>query len=135
MKRRLPRSRRERGLEVRHLKLLRFVIFILLALVFLSPARAEVLKTLSGRVLAVDAQNNLLNIDFQHPATGERKELVFVVTAETGFRGIKTLSQLRHDDPVTIDYEENSQGSLQARQISKVRLTGPPPGAENFHGF
>ena len=104
-------------------------------MVSLSPARAEVLKTLSGRVSAVDAQKMVLSVDFEHPATGERKELVFAVSARTGFNGITALAGLRYDDPVTIDYEENPQGLLQARQISKVRLAGPPDGVENFRGF
>ena len=117
------------------LKLFWLVIGILLVPFSLSPLRAEVLKTLSGRVLEVDTQHNLLRVDFQHPATSERKELLFVVNAQTGLSGITALSQLRYDDPVTIDYDENLPGVLEARHISKVRLTGPPVGMENFRGF
>lgn len=118
------------------MKLSRLVLSIALALTFLPAGRAEVLKTLNGRVLAVDTQNNLLSVDFQHPATGERKELLFTVGAQTGFSGgIKTLGQLRHNDPVKIDYKESPNGSLDARHIDKVRLAGPPVGAENFRGF
>lgn len=134
MKRRLPPSKPGRGPEA-GLKLFRLVLSIALALIFLPAGRADVLKTLSGRVTAVDTQNNLLGVDFQHPATGERKELLFAVNDQTGFSGVKALGQLRHEDPVKIDYEENSSGSLKARHIAKVRIEGPPVGVENFRGF
>lgn len=134
MKRRLPPSKPERGPEA-GLKLSRLVLSIALALILLPTGRAEVVKTLNGRVLAVDTRNNLLSVDFQHPATGERKELLFTVGAQTGFSGVKALGQLRPEDPVKIDYEENSSGSLEARHIDKVRIEGPPVGVENFRGF
>ena len=106
-----------------------------IAFAFPAASRAEVLKTLSGRVTEIDVENSSLRIDFQHPATGENKELVFAVDAHTGFGGIKALQELKPRDPIAIDYEENSKGQLRARHIERVQLTGPPAGIEKFHSF
>lgn len=113
-----------------------FFLIPIFCLVFLSaglrPAFAEVLKTLGGKILAADSEGSQLSVAFQHPVTGDIKPMIFQINENTGFGGSINLSDLLPDDPVEIDYIENTSGHLLARRISRVRLSGPPAGLENY---
>lgn len=111
------------------------LLFILYGAIFVLPAQAAVLKTLSGRVNHTDPSKKLLVVDFTHPATGAVQAMVFRVTHETGLNGFRALPEMRTKDIVTIDYEEQPDGISKAIYVAKFRVSGPPTGLENFKGF
>ncbi len=98
-------------------------------------ADAALIKTINGRVASVDTENAVIYLQFKHPATGETKQLVFQTDQNTGFRENLDFSELKENDPVSIDYEENSEDILLALYVEKVQLTGPPDGVEKFRGL
>ncbi len=108
-------------------------IFMLFSPVLASGSE-PVLKTLSARVVKVENAATL-QADFKHPVTEEILHLVFLVDAHTGFSKMKGLQSLREGDIVNIDYVEDDEGHLLIRRIAKMKLSGPPPGVEKFHGF
>ncbi|MCB9800392.1 MAG: hypothetical protein H6757_06500 [Candidatus Omnitrophica bacterium] len=109
---------------------------VILALFFLAggvrTVFAELLRTLGGKVICADAENSQLSVAFRHPATGEIKPMLFTINSETGFSESIHLSDLAPEEPVEIDYIENTSGHLLARRVARVRLSGPPVGLENY---
>lgn len=118
-------------------KLKRFAGFLFLAFLLSFCVRAEepVLKTLSARVVKVEADGSKLDVDFKHPATGKTHRLTFFMDHQSGLSGIKTLQDLRTGQVVNIDYVEGDHGRFLIRRLERVRLSGPPPGLEKFRGF
>ena len=111
------------------------VFFILGGTAGVPLAQAAVLKTLSGRVESVDTAKEILMVEFTHPATGIIEMLPFHVTRETGLNGFRTLPDMKTEDIVTVDYEEQPDGISKALYVAKFRISGPPTGMENFKGF
>lgn len=94
-----------------------------------------VLKTLSARVVSVEADGSQVDVDFRHPATGKIRRLTFQMDNQSGLSGIEELQELRSGQVVTIDYVEGPGNRLLIRYLKRVRLSGPPPGLENFRGL
>lgn len=111
--------------------------FLLLGgmLILQGTAHAGPLKTLSGRVNHTDLNKETLVVDFTHPATGMVQAMQFRVTQETGLNGFHALADMRPQDIVTVDYEEQKEGLLKAVYVAKFRIAGPPTGLENFKGL
>lgn len=86
-------------------------------------------------MVKVEADGSAIEVDFRHPATGKIRRMKFFVDGETGLSKISKLQELRVGQVVNIDYVEDTKGRLYIRRIARVRLSGPPPGLENFHGF
>lgn len=81
-----------------------FISFILL-LPTISLAHAEEIpERIDGTVASVDANNRLLRVNFEHPATLEHSQLEFQVAKEAGFKDFKKLSNLKPGDLVSLDY-------------------------------
>ncbi|MDD5226900.1 MAG: hypothetical protein PHV97_06960 [Candidatus Omnitrophica bacterium] len=98
-------------------------------------AAAPVMKTLSAHVVKVAADNQSLDVDFRHPATGEIFRFTFHVDNQTGLSGIGKLDELRSGQVVNIDYVEGENHRLLIRRIARVKLSGPPAGLEKFRGL
>ena len=102
---------------------------ILLAAAFLiisGPAQAQLLQTLSGLTLSVDASSRKLHVLFEHPVTGEETVKVFEILPGTNFKNVKRLEQIQPNDPVNVDYEEDGAGELKAVYIEVVSLDKVP---------
>ncbi|HOW58267.1 MAG TPA: hypothetical protein PLO78_00920 [Candidatus Omnitrophota bacterium] len=93
------------------------------------------LRTLSARVVSVDSDGAKLDVDFRHPATEKIQRLIFFMDNQSGLSGIDKLQDLRSGQVVNIDYVEGEKGRLLIRHLVRVRLSGPPPGLENFRGL
>lgn len=100
-----------------------------------ATAQGAALKTLSGRVNHTDPAKEILFVDFTHPATGAVQAVAFRVTRETGLNGFRSLPEMKAEDIVTVDYEEQPDGISKALYVAKFRVSGPPTGMENFKGF
>jgi len=98
-------------------------------------ADQPVMKTLSAHVLYVAEDGISIAVDFRHPATDKVHRLIFYTDGESGLSGMKSLRDLRAGQVVSIDYVENPSGKKMIRRIAKVKLSGPPPGLENFNGI
>lgn len=102
----------------------------------MNVAAAEpMLKTLSAHVVEVDPNGTAIAVDFRHPATEEVRRLTFVMDEASGLSGIDRLQELRAGQVVNVDYVEDAKGRFCIRRIARVKLSGPPPGLENFRGF
>lgn len=98
-------------------------------------ASEPVLKTLSAHTVAVETDGSAIEVDFRHPATRKVQRMKFFVDNQTGLSGIAKLQDLRAGQVVNIDYVEETRGRLCIRRIARVKLSGPPPGLENFRGL
>ncbi len=112
---------------------------IFFSMTFLSAsavwAAEPTLKTLSARVVSIEENGAGLYVDFRHPATGKIHRLLFFMDNQSGLNGIDHLQELRSGQVVNIDYVEGKKGRLLIRHLTRVRLSGPPPGLENFRGL
>lgn len=79
-------------------------------------------------VKEIGVERNEIVVSYSHPATGTREELSFKVDTQTGFSGGFRLEDLQPQEPVSVDYEEDSEGSRRAVLIKRVPLTGVPTG-------
>jgi hypothetical protein len=91
------------------------------------------MKTLSAHVVKVAADNQSLDVDFRHPATGETQRMTFYLDGQPGWA--EKLQELRSGQVVNIDYVEGEKHRLLIRRIARVKLSGPPAGLENFRGL
>jgi len=98
-------------------------------------AEQPVMKTLSAHVTKVADDGDSLFVDFRQPATGKVYPLIFYKDNETGLSGLDSLKDLRAGQVVSIDYVRSPKGRLLIRYLVKVKLSGPPPGLEKFHGI
>ena len=90
------------------------------------PGSAEILQTLSGLVTSVNAQTHELHIRFEHPVTGETLLKTFNISARTNFKNVKRLGDIKPNDAVSIDYEENGSKTLSAVYVEVVSLDKVP---------
>ena len=116
-------------------KRIALISIIFFAVPLCAQALEPMLKTLSARVVSVEADGSQLNVDFRHPATGKVHRLKFFLDNQSGFHGINKLQELRSGQVVNIDYVEGPKGRLLIRHLIRVRLSGPPAGLENFRGL
>ena len=110
------------------LKFPRYPFFLFIFGLFaLAQACAEPpLKVVGGRVKEISSEEGRLTLSYFHPATGRDEELVLTVDSHTGFSEGVTLGDLRRNDPLSVDYEENEEGRVLAVQIKRVPLRGIP---------
>lgn len=97
------------------------IIFFL----FSQVAGAQVLQTLSGFAVSVNPAARELRVLFEHPVTGENTVKVFQVQPNTGFKNVKRLEQIKPNDPVSIDFEEEGD-SLKAVYVEVIPLKEVP---------
>lgn len=106
------------------------VVALVIAFAFIAqPLFAQPIKTLSGKVVPAESNEQNVKVLFKHPATGEFKNFHFQVSANTDWNEGLTLAALKSDEFVTVDYTE-ADGIFLARRIARVRLHGPPRGVE-----
>jgi len=94
-----------------------------------------IMKTLTAHVVSVDPDGSSIFVDFHHPATDKVHRLIFRMDDQSGLSGITSLKDLRVGQVVSIDYVRDDNGRLFIRHIAKMKLSGPPPGLENFDGL
>lgn len=82
----------------------------------------------NGRIKEVGLERNEIVLSYLHPVKGETEELSFQIDPQTGFSGGFRLEDLQPQEPVSVDYEENSEGSRRAVLIKRVPLRGMPTG-------
>ena len=78
-------------------------LLLLIAMVHLSFAE-EIPTRIDGTVVRTDEAKQRLVVNYEIPATGERKEVEFEVGDGAGFKDFKKLSQLKKGDLVSLDY-------------------------------
>lgn len=105
----------------------RFAFFLFIAL-SVAPffCDASVIKVVNGRVKEVRAKESELVLFVQRPATGKTEDWVLKVDRGTGFKQGVSLQDFHPNDPVSVDYEEISGGTLRAIQVRRVPLRGIP---------
>ena len=86
------------------------ISFLVVVLISAPSLQAQVLQKLSGLAVSVNAELCELHVRFEHPVTGEEIFKVFMVPSNTGFKNAKRLSDIKPNDPVSVDYEENADG-------------------------
>ena len=64
----------------------------------------EIPQEVDGTVVRVNAAKRSLVVDYEIPATGEHKEVEFIIGDKAGFKDFKKLSQLKKGDLVSLDY-------------------------------
>ncbi len=64
----------------------------------------EIPQEIDGTVVSVNEASRRLVVDYEIPATGERKEVEFEVGDGAGFKDFKKLSQLKAGDLISLDY-------------------------------
>lgn len=113
------------------------VLFLIVSCAIPVSLRAEppVMKTLTAHVVSVDPDGSSISVDFHHPATDKVHRLIFRADNQSGFSGIESLKDLRAGQVVSIDYVRDEQNRLFIRHITRMKLSGPPAGLENFHGI
>lgn len=67
-----------------------------------------------------------LVLSYRHPVSGQMEEQVFKVDAGTGFPEGVRFEDLRANQPVSVDYREDSDGHTRAVRIRRVPLRGIP---------
>jgi len=70
-----------------------------------------------GEVVSVDAQNKLINIKYLDYESDTEKEMSFVIDEKTNFEGVNSLSDIKVNDTVSIDYIIKDNKNI-ARTIS-----------------
>lgn len=106
---------------------LKRVGFALALLLFAANVASEAaLKVANGRIKEVGLERNEVVLSYLHPVNGETEELSFKIDPQTGFSGGFRLEELKRNEPVSIDYEENSEGLKRALLIKRVPLRGVP---------
>lgn len=106
---------------------LKRVGFALALLLFAANVAAEtVVKVANGRVKEVWVERNEIALSYFHPVSGKEEDLLFRVNRETGFSGGFHWEELQRNEPVSIDYEEDSEGLRRALLIKRVPLRGVP---------
>jgi hypothetical protein len=125
------------------MKLSRYLVFIIAASIMLlvagsivaqenkteesRPAVAEPeVQWLWGEVVSIDAQNNLLLVKYLDYETDSEKEVTIGVDAKTAYENIKSLTDIKPQDNVSIDYVIGQDGKSVAKNISLEK-----PEAEN----
>ena len=86
----------------------------------------SVFKIVNGRVKDVSRTDEELVLSYRHPVTGEVEELVLKVDDGTGFSQGTKLADFKEGDPVSVDYEENPEGTPRAVQVKRVAIRGVP---------
>ena len=64
----------------------------------------EIPLRIDGIIVSTDEAKRHLIVNYEIPATGERKEVEFEVGESAGFKDFKKLSQLKKGDLVSLDY-------------------------------
>ena len=64
----------------------------------------EIPLRVDGAIVSTDEAKRHLTVNYEIPATGERKEVEFEVGEGTVFKDFKKLSQLKKGDLVSLDY-------------------------------
>lgn len=87
---------------------------------------ASTLKVVDGRVDEVSLEENRLTLIYRHPVSLEEEKLVFEVDKETGFSEAVRLEDLKKGEPLSVDYEEESDAKARAVLIKRVPIRGIP---------
>ena len=118
-------------------KVVFFSVVLILCSGITTFLRAEqpVMKTLAAHVVEVAENSESISVDFRHPVTKEDQKLIFYMDDQSGLSKLKSLKDLRTGQVVSIDYIEGKKGRFFIRRIAKVKLSGPPPGLEDFDGI
>ncbi len=95
-------------------------------LIGLGNSSAQILQKLSGLAVGIDPASHELSVRFEHPVTREHILKIFHILPNTGFKNVKRLEQIKPNDPVSIDYEENGKDGLHAVYIEVISLTNLP---------
>ncbi len=107
------------------------LIFIFLAgLLASKPLFSQVLQKLDGLAISSDLRAQKLQVLFEHPVTGENLLKIFEVVPSTNFKNAKSLKDIKPNDPLSIDYKESENGSLEAVYIAVIPLKKLPFTAE-----
>jgi len=91
-------------------------VFIFLMHSFLFSQEEEY-QWVWGEVVSVDAQNKLINIKYLDYESDTEKEMSFVIDDKTNFEGVNSLSDIKVNDTVSIDYIIKDNKNI-ARTIS-----------------
>ena len=88
-------------------------------------AWASGVKVVDGRVGEVRLRKKELVLVFQHPVTQKDEQLVLEIGKKTDFSEDLRLKDLKPNEPVSVDYEEKSQGKGRAVLIKRVPIRAP----------
>lgn len=105
-----------------------------------NAASEPEVQWLWGEVVSVDNLKNELKVKYLDYETDTEKEILMSINEKTTFENAKSLSDIKPQDTVSIDYEVNSEGKNIVKNISveKPEMTESSPEAvlpeenENF---
>lgn len=101
---------------------LAFAFFLAFAVFQYSANAQTVTKVINGRVEELRLEENKLVLNYQNPVTLQKEKLVLKVSERTGFSEGLRFEDLQKGEPLSIDYEEDSDGAAQAQLIKRVPL-------------
>gem|GEM_PF-4738780 len=86
---------------------------------------AHSVKVIGARVAEVQLDKKQLTLVFQHPVTQKDEQLILEIGNKTDFSENLHLEDLRPNEPVSVDYEEKSEGKGRAVLIKRVPVRAP----------
>lgn len=90
---------------------------------------AAMADTIQGKVVEVNASANSITISRSNPATGSEEQINIATKAETAWAGIKSLSELKAGDEVTVEaMQDATSGSWEAESIEKAEAEAASAG-------
>lgn len=103
--------------------------FFLALLAFLPSVGADIsTKVMNGRVKELRLGESELVLSYRNPVSLQDEELVLGVSEGTGFSEGVRFEDLREGEPLSVDYEEHSDGTARAILIKRVPIRGAPAG-------
>lgn len=87
-----------------------------------------VLKVVDGRVDKVAPGESKLVLSYRHPVSLQEEKLILKVDKETGFTKGVRFEDLQKGEPLSVDYDEDSDGMARAILIRRVQTRGAPDG-------
>ncbi len=103
------------------------VIFaVVLLVVFGAFQGTAFARLVSGKVAAIDAAKNSLELNRVNPVTGAEEKLSIAVSANTAFKGINDLAALKAGDQlwITVGERDDSTSAWPARLIEVQAQAG-----------
>ncbi|MGE5197866.1 MAG: hypothetical protein ACM3IL_05105 [Deltaproteobacteria bacterium] len=88
------------------------------------PENIPELQWVWAEVVSVDPANNQLNIRYLDYETDTEKEMTVSIDDKTTYENVKSLSEIKPQDTVSIDYIVTSDGKNVARNINAEKSEG-----------
>lgn len=101
---------------------MKIIAWLLLALFFGPHVFAEYpVKIETGTVFQVDKENHQLNVEVKEEAKSSSRILKLQADVNTRFVMVRSFSELKVGDSVSVDYIQNRSGALILKRLERLR--------------